>query len=65
MFTIYDLRFTIYDSTNDPGIVLAGPLTLAPTTISNGLFTITLDFGARVFTGPPRWLELKLNPPAR
>lgn len=54
----YDLRFTIYDSTNNPGTIIAGPLTNAPSTVSNGLFTVTLDFGAGVFTGNPRWLEI-------
>ncbi len=57
-FTIYDLRFTIYDSTNDPGVIVAGPLTTAATAVSNGLFTVTLDFGASVFTGANRWLEI-------
>jgi hypothetical protein len=53
---IYDLRFTIYDSSGGPGVV-AGPLTNLPVTVSNGLFTVTLDFGAGVFTGAERWLE--------
>ena len=53
----YDLQFTIYDSTNQPGTVIAGPLTNSATAVSNGLFTVTLDFGANVFTGPDRWLE--------
>src|SRR6185436_21041502 len=55
---IYDLRFAIYDSTNIPGAVIAGPLTNAATEINNGLFTVTLDFGAGVFNGPDRWLEI-------
>jgi hypothetical protein len=54
----YDLKFTIYDSTNNPGIVVAGPLTNAATVISNGLFTVTLDFGSGVFSGPDRWLQI-------
>ncbi len=55
---IYDLRFTIYDSTNNPGTVIAGPLTNAATVLSNGLFSVTLDFGPGVFTGPDRWLDI-------
>ena len=57
---IYDLRFTIYDSSGGP-TVIAGPLTLDPVAISNGLFTVTLDFGARVFTGEPRWLGMEIR----
>ena len=48
---LYDLRFTIYDSTNNPGVVVAGPLTNSAAGVSNGLFTVALDFGAGVFTG--------------
>jgi BclA C-terminal domain len=54
---IYDLRFTIYDSSGGPAVV-AGPLTNSATAVSNGLFTATLDFGAGVFTGANRWLEI-------
>jgi Chaperone of endosialidase len=57
----YDLRFTIYDSTNNPGIVIAGPLTNSSSSVSNGLFTATLDFGAGVFDGTPRFLEIAVR----
>lgn len=53
----YDLRFTIYDAAGGLGIV-AGPLTQGGVGITNGLFTTTLDFGANIFTGPGRWLEI-------
>src|SRR5438445_1324079 len=53
----YDLRFTIYDTNNPPDTVIAGPITNSATSVSNGLFTVTLDFGAGVFTGPDRWLD--------
>ncbi len=60
----YDLRFTIYDSTNIPGIVIAGPLTNSATAVSNGLFAVSLDFGSGVFTGADRWLDIgvRTNP---
>jgi trimeric autotransporter adhesin len=57
----YDLRFLIYDSTNNPGTVITGPLTNSATSVSNGLFTATLDFGASVFTGLDRWLEISVR----
>ncbi|MCC6823297.1 MAG: hypothetical protein IT579_21415 [Verrucomicrobia subdivision 3 bacterium] len=57
----YDLRFTIYDAITNGGAV-AGPLTMSPTFVSNGLFTVTLDFGAGVFTGADRWLDIAVRP---
>lgn len=53
---VYDLRFALYDSTNRPGTLIAGPLTNSAVGISNGLFIATLDFGG-VFTGTNYWLE--------
>jgi hypothetical protein len=55
---IYDLRFAIYDSTNLPGVLIAGPVTNSATAVSNGLFTVTVDFGATIFDGSARWLEI-------
>jgi hypothetical protein len=53
----FDLRFAIYDAASG-GSLLAGPLTNVATPVINGLFTVALDFGAGVFTGPARWLEI-------
>ena len=55
---IYDLRFTIYDSTNNAGGIVASPLTNSAVAVSNGLFTVTLDFGEGVFDATDRWLEI-------
>lgn len=57
---IYDLRFTVYDAASD-GNAVAGPVTNAATGVSNGLFTVTLDFGDGVFTGANRWLEISVS----
>lgn len=54
---IYDLRFALYDSAS-AGSLIRGPLTNAATAVSNGLFTVVLDFGTGVFTGSDRWLEI-------
>ncbi len=57
----YDLRFTIYDSSAGPAAV-GGPLTSSPVAVSNGFFTVTLDFGAGVFNGAERWIEIDVRP---
>ena len=54
---IYDLRFTICDALTS-GNVVAGPNTSSATGVTNGLFTVTLDFGSGVFTGSNRWVEI-------
>src|SRR5258705_397872 len=55
----YDLAFSLY-TTASGGSPLAGPLTNSATAISNGLFTVTLDFGAN-FPGTARWLEISVR----
>ena len=52
----YDLRFAVYDA-NVAGNFIAGPLTNSAVTVSNGLFTVALDFGA-IFTGTNYWVEM-------
>ena len=69
---IYDLEFTLCDAAAN-GHWIAGPLTNAATSVTNGLFTVTLDFGP-VFNGSNFWLLIavrtngedgftRLNPP--
>jgi hypothetical protein len=54
---IYDLRFTVYDAVTN-GNAVSGVLTNAATPVANGLFSVALDFGAGVFSGADRWLEV-------
>ena len=54
---IYDLRFTVYDAVSG-GSVAGSALTNAATPVTNGLFTVMLDFGSGVFTGSARWLDI-------
>jgi hypothetical protein len=56
----YDLQFTLYVAATGSGSV-AGPLTRSATPVSNGLFTVTLDFGASAFPGFDRWLEIAVR----
>lgn len=53
----YDLTFTLYDVENG-GSAIAGPVTNNAVGVTNGLFTVTLDFGDDVCDGNPRWLEI-------
>jgi hypothetical protein len=53
----YDLKFALYDSAGGANVINA-PLTNAAAPVSNGLFTVALDFGGSVFTGNARWLQI-------
>src|SRR5438552_3521467 len=55
----YDLTFTLFSVPSD-GIAFAGPLTNS-TSVSNGLFTATLDFGLSAFANGDRWLEIAVR----
>lgn len=59
----YDLRFTIYDALNG-GSVQATPVHLSNVPVTNGIFTVTLDFGSNVFNGVGCWLEIGVRPAA-
>jgi hypothetical protein len=52
----YDLNFTLYDAASGSGQI-GNPVTIAPVNVTNGNFTVSLDFGA-VFSGAARWLEI-------
>ena len=59
----YDLRFTLYDAISG-GTILGGPVTNTVVGVSNGLFTVVLDFGAGPFDGNSRWLDTAPAPTA-
>jgi hypothetical protein len=54
---LYDLQFGIFDAVTN-GNQQGSYVTTNATGVSNGLFTVTLDFGPGIFTGPARWLEI-------
>ncbi|HEY5297530.1 MAG TPA: hypothetical protein VIK59_06370 [Verrucomicrobiae bacterium] len=56
----YDLRFQVFDAVTN-GNAISVPLTNSATAVNNGLFTTTLDFGAGIFTGPDRWLQISVS----
>lgn len=53
----YNLEFTLY-STNNGGTPVAGPVTNNDVAVTNGLFTVTIDFGSSVWNGQTNWLEI-------
>src|SRR5258706_594490 len=53
----YDLQFYLRDALAG-GNAVGATNTRAPVAANNGLFTVTLDFGADIFNGPGRWLEI-------
>ncbi len=52
----YDLRFGLYP-TNSGGAPVANLITNAAVPVSNGVFTVTVDFG-EAFNGASYWLEI-------
>src|ERR1035438_6612323 len=52
---LYDLQFTNYNAATGGNAL--GAFTTNAMPVTNGLFTVALDFGA-VFDGTPRWLEI-------
>lgn len=57
----YDFQFAVYDA-GAAGTLVAGPLTMSSVNVTVGLFVTRLDFGAGVFTGPSRWLQISFRP---
>lgn len=57
---VYDLQFRLFDAATS-GSVVAGPLTNSATTVSNGVFVTTVDFGSSPYTGGDLWLELAVS----
>lgn len=55
----YDMQFKLFDTPAvGTGTQQGGTVSTPAVAVSAGLFTVTLDFGANVFSGPPRHLEI-------
>ncbi|HZS47894.1 MAG TPA: tail fiber domain-containing protein [Blastocatellia bacterium] len=60
---VYDMKFSLFDGSNNPQgspstIILDNP----GVTVTNGAFTVQLDFGSSAFTGGTRFLEISARP---
>lgn len=57
----YDFRFTVYTATTN-GFVVGGPVTNFDVPVTNGLFSVCLNFGPGVFNGTANgsndWLDI-------
>ena len=53
----YDLQFALWDSVSG-GSQIGSTQTLNTVAVSNGIFSVTLDFGASSFNGASRFLEI-------
>jgi hypothetical protein len=58
----YDLQFTLFDA-DTAGSAIGTPVVKDDVTVSGGLFTVMLDFGA-AFDGHARWIEIGVRPGA-
>ncbi|MBK8303432.1 MAG: choice-of-anchor D domain-containing protein [Chloracidobacterium sp.] len=68
----YEMQFRVFDAAVAGNQLPVGtPVTLNftvagtnPVTVSNGAFTVQLNFGNGVFTGADRWLEISVRKPS-
>ena len=60
----YDLRFTLFDAATGAGGAIGAPVLAEDVTVTSGVFTVMLDFGATAFSGNARWLEIAVRPGA-
>jgi hypothetical protein len=57
----YDLEFELFDASSG-GIQIGDGILVGAVVVSDGLFTVSLDFGSAAFTGEERWLEIGVRP---
>ena len=56
----YDIRFAVYDAVTN-GSRVSVLVTNSAVAVSNGLFSVTLDFGPGIFAGNDAWLDLAVR----
>lgn len=61
---VYDFEFKLYDSFTG-GAQIGQVVTKDNVIVKDGLYTVELDFGPRIFTGDLRYLEIGVRPSTR
>jgi len=57
----HDFQFTLFGAPGG-GSPVQNPVALSAVGVTNGLFTVLLDFGSDTFTGADRWLDIAVRP---
>src|SRR5688572_443269 len=57
---LYDFQFTVHSAASG-NVPVSPAYATNGVPVTNGLFTVTLDFGAGVFTGGARWLNVEVK----
>jgi hypothetical protein len=60
---VYDLQFKLFDAASG-GVQQGGTVLRDDVSVTGGAFSVILDFGAQVFPGANRWLEVSVRPGA-
>src|SRR5215831_16708559 len=58
---LYDFVFTLWDAQTN-GNQIGSPVSVQNTAVVDGIFTVSLDFGAGAFNGSNRFLEISVKP---
>jgi len=53
----YNFTFSLYTNSTG-GAIAAGPVTNNGVAVTNGLFTVTIDFGSGIWNGQTNWLQI-------
>lgn len=56
----YDMQFELFDAAS-AGEQIGATITNSAVSVSNGVFTVSLDFGANAFPGADRFLEISVR----
>jgi formylglycine-generating enzyme required for sulfatase activity len=58
---VYDFKFTLVNAATG-GIAIGAPVEVGDVVVSEGLFSVELDFGDDAFNGAQRWLVVRARP---